>query len=358
MSGNVSIWKTLGQDKTVDWLQRALANGGLSHAYLLVGPPQVGKMTLAIDLAMTLNCQAEPALRPCSKCPACLKIAAGKHADIQLIALNQDPDDEEKDRKLIGIGQINTALHSANLPPFEGAFRVYIIDEAENLSPDAANRLLKTLEEPPQKVIFILLTGNIRLIPATIVSRCQRLNLGKMKTAAIEDVLRERGQIDNEKARLLSRLSHGCPGWALTVSTNPAILETRQEAFSKMQAWTAAGYCERFAAVSQLALQFNKKRESVYELLETWAGWWRDILLVKTGCNSDIVSLDYLSALSEMAGTLTLGEIVSALKSLTQAVQQLRLNANPRLVLEALMLNLPKTGLRPAGSQPVEVKNA
>jgi hypothetical protein len=109
-----------------------------------------------------------------------------------------------------------------------------------------------------------------------------------------------------------------------------------------MRAMVKGDYTERFTAAAQLAQQFGKRRESVYETLDSWTGWWRDILLAKTGCDSDIVSIDFLPDLVEMAGTNSLAEIKAALESIKAAGEHLRLNANARLALESLMLNLPK----------------
>jgi DNA polymerase III subunit delta' len=352
------MWKTIGHSKIVGLLQQSLGRGTLSHAYLLIGPPQVGKMTLARDLAATLNCRSGKGNQPCWECSSCLKIAADKHADVQVIGLNSNLNAEEaREKTEIGIGQIEYMLHSANLPPFEGLCRVYIIDEAANLSTDAANRLLKTLEEPPARVIFVLLTASPGLIPATVLSRCQQLNLARLKTGEIESLLISRGDTDPETAKLISRLSRGCPGWAIAASHNTAVLPERREKFEKMRAILKADYNERFTAAAQLALQFSKKRESVYETLDIWTGWWRDLLLVKTGCNGAVVSTDFMPAVVEMAGTYSLAQIKDVINYVLEAGEHLKLNANPRLVLESLMLKLPQPSVNTL-TQQIEVKHA
>jgi DNA polymerase-3 subunit delta' len=167
------MWQIIGQDRILSSLRRGLEGGTLAHAYLLVGPPHVGKMTLARDLARAVNCgEAGP---PCGECAACQKISVGKHADVQMIGLYGGA--EARSRTEIGIDQIREVQHAASLPPFEGKCRVFIIDGAEYLSTEAANSLLKTLEEPAASVVFVLLTTSDRRLPATVVSRCQRLEL-------------------------------------------------------------------------------------------------------------------------------------------------------------------------------------
>ncbi len=353
------MWQTIGQSKTIDLFKRAMEQGSLSHAYLLVGPQHSGKMTLAIDLAMTLNCEAEPLKRPCGKCNSCRKISEGKHSDVCITGLiSSQSGDELKEKTEIGIDQIKDMLHSASLPPFEGRQRVYIIEEAGLLSLDAANRLLKSLEEPPSRVIFLLLTANASLVPATVISRCQRLNLTRLKTADIEAALIDRWKLERETATLLARLSYGCLGWAVDTAKKTSFPEERKELFEQMLAVVKGDISQRFAISAQLALQFGRKRDTVYETLDTWTGWWRDVLLVKTGCHAGIVSLDFSTALDGMAGAYSLEQVKDAILSISQATEQLKLNANARLVLEVMMLNIPRYLPNQAARPQIEVQHA
>ena len=348
------MWQVVGHTKAVFLLQRSLEQGALAHAYLLVGPAHVGKMALALNLAQALNCEA--ATPPCGECVPCQKIASGKHADVQIIGLTQNADsDETRPRTEISIDQIRQMQHSSSLPPFEGKYKVYIIDEAEQLSTEAANSLLKTLEEPVGKVIFILLATDDRLLPATVVSRCQRLELSPLTAEEVEAALSSHQDIEPPKAKLLARLCRGCLGWALSAAADASLLEQRAERIDRLIDITKADYAERFDYAAQLAAQFGQKRETVYEVLDLWLSWWRDLLLVKANCSEAIVNVDRLTTLVEMAQSYSLAQIRAVIGGLQAADEQLRLNANPRLVLETLMLGIPKRSSDKIAAQ-LEVK--
>ena len=307
------MWQVIGQERAVSLLQHGLEAGKLAHAYLFVGPEHVGKMTLALNLAQALNCEA--AERPCLKCPACVKIAAGRHADVQVIGLLKNEDAAEA--KLISIDQIKEMQHAANLPPFEGKHKVFIIDGAELLSMEAANRLLKTLEEPVDKVTFILLTVNDKLLPLTVISRCQRLELAPMSIAGETAALVEKKGMEPQRARLLAGLSHGCPEWAIAAAADDSLLRQRDEELNRLLGIIGADYEERFAYVAQLAARFSQDRGAVYHVLDLWRDYWRDLMLQKLGRDDMITNIDRKAELVEMAGGYRLSQIKTFIDSHT-----------------------------------------
>lgn len=325
------MWQIVGQEAAVGLLERSLKGGKLSHAYLFVGPKHVGKLTLALNLAQALNCEGDE--KPCSTCPQCLRIAGGKHADVQVIG---------RDGKVeIGIDQIREMGHSANLRPFEGRHRVFIIDGAEHLSHEAANSLLKTLEEPPPQVQLVLLAVNERLLLPTVLSRCQKLTLRPLPIPVIEHYLIGRWSVAPQRAKILARLSSGCLGWAAAALTDEHLLSERAVRLGALIHLASVGWEERFAYAAQLANQFHIDRESVGEVLSLWIGWWHDLLLIKGGCGDFITNLEQEAILYHEAEVYSLRGIKEFIEGLQQAMEQLDQNANPRLVLEVLMLNMP-----------------
>lgn len=333
------MWQIIGQKKAVNLLQHGLANGRQAHAFLFVGPEHIGKMTLAKDLAKALNCGE--ADRPCQKCAACRKIDDGHHTDVQIIGLTPG-DEEDAEAKRISIDQVKDLQHSASLPPFEGKNRVYIIDGAELLSIEAANRLLKTLEEPPDNVTFILMTTNEKLLLPTIISRCQRLELQPVPLEEEAAALMKEHNIEPERARLLAALSRGCPGWAITAAEDDTILGKRQETLDRLISIIRADAAERFAYAAQLAAGFTQNRKAVYDVLGTWQDYWRDMMLAKLDCPQLITNIDRKSEIIKVAAGFSLGGIKDFIQRVEAAVEQLKQNVNPRLALEVLMLDIPK----------------
>ena len=245
---------------------------------------------------------------------------------------------DTKSRVEISIDDIRGLQHNASLPPFEGKCKVFIIDGAEYLSSEAANCLLKTIEEPPPKVMIILLTAEeLRLLP-TVVSRCQRIELKPLPNEETEKTLIESHGVDSDRARLLARLSQGCFGWALRVSFEDSYLEQRNQKLSEMFSLLGASWEERF----NYAAKLGNDRKSAEEMIKLWLAWWRDVMLTECGCEHAITNVDYTSILERWAQVLSLLEIKDFINRLQQALNQIAINANLRLVFEILMLNMPR----------------
>ncbi|MEW6033526.1 MAG: DNA polymerase III subunit delta' [Chloroflexota bacterium] len=334
-------WQLLGQERVVDFLRRSLRDGRLSHAYLVVGPPHVGKMTLALGLAQAVNCEGEGP--PCGQCRSCLRIASGKHADLRVVSVTAvEATSRGRPRMEVSIDDIRELQRLASTPPYEGRHKVFIVDGAERLSTEAANCLLKTLEEPPPRVLLLLLTAREQALLPTVVSRCQRLELKPLPAASSRELLVRHYGVEVGKADLLARLSGGCLGWALSALKDGELLEQRRQDLATLVGVTAMGYEERFALAAGWLRHLEQSREALEQLLDLWACWWRDLLLVKAGCPAAITNIDCESDLAMHAAVLTTAEVRDALVGVQEAKEQLAVNASPRLVLEMLMLNMPK----------------
>jgi len=322
------MWQVVGHKWAVDLLNRALASGRVGHAYLLTGPPQIGKKSLALNFAQALNCLDEE--RPCGQCLACRKIAHGSHPDVQLI---------EGEGGSLKIDQMRTLQHEAALSPLEGRWKVYIIRQMEQATAEAANCLLKTLEEPPAHVILLLTASQADALLPTIVSRCQVLNLRPLANETVQRALQERWGVDAERARFLARLSGGRLGWAVAASQNDTILARREKHLDEMMELLSQGQVERLGYAQQL----SRNPEAAPELLHLWLSWWRDLLLAASDSSAGIINIDREDALRAQAQRYSLGQVRDFVEALRAAAWRLEHNANTRLTLEVLTLSLPTT---------------
>jgi DNA polymerase III subunit delta' len=340
------MWQVIGQDRILTPLKRSFEEGYISHAYLLTGPTHVGKKTLALNIAQSLNCSAPEA--PCGHCHSCLTIAAGKHADVVFFDLTTRLDlsasPKQNARVEISIDDMKELHHKANLPPYEGKYKIFIVDNAEFLSTEAANSILKILEEPPRYIVWILLANEENRVLPTIVSRCQRLELKPMPPGQIQRVLTTNYNVATGEAALLDRLSHGCFGWALSALSDKTLLEHRSARISQLSPLLTVDLNQRFSYAQEVALLFSHNHRSTAgtETIMTWLDWWRDLLLTKSNCKNYITNIDYEESIEKQAAALSLAEIKDFLTNLLSVEKEIHKNVNPRLALEWLMLNLPR----------------
>lgn len=345
-------------------LDAANMAGRLSHAYLITGPDRVGRRTLAIDLACLVNCEPQPDLfgelprLDLASCPAAQRIRKGLHADIRVIdaatplkgdkAAGDTEDGEASSgtsRKLISINHIHDLQRDASLKPFEGKARVFIIDGAETMSAEAANALLKTLEEPSGDVYIVLVATTAEALPETVVSRCQRISLRPVTPQTIADQLVSRLSVEPETALRLAKISGGRPGWAIAAVRDPAVLELYSQAAQRILNAIAGDLEERFVYARELSGRFWRDRDAVLSELYRWLEWWRDTAVAKAGLRDNVINSGWLTAFDEIGRQLSEGAISQAASSVSSTIAALEANAIPRLALEVMMLDLPPVTL-------------
>ena len=342
------MFRTVGHDKAVKALTRAIDSDRIAHAYLLAGPPQIGKMTLAMDIARAVNCVAdeqpnmfgETEPKPCNTCGPCDRITRGLHTDVRVVSLGEDS--RGRTQTLVSIDQVREVQREASLRPSEGKYRVFIFHRSEYLSQGAATALLKTLEEPPDQVIFILAaTDSDRLLP-TISSRCQTYRLRPVRQSVIAEHLRSQHGVEEEAAEEIARLSEGRIGWAIGTVADPSVLVSIEEKITTVESVVQAGLEARFEYAERLARAFGRDRDAVRDELAIWLEWWRDMMIVKAGLPRYVKHLARLDTFQAGAAKITVEEVAKAVSAVEETSRWLDRNANARLALDNMMLAMPR----------------
>ena len=349
----------VGQEHISRTLSRAVTSGQTSHAYLFTGPRGTGKTSTAKILARALNCAEGPTLTPCGVCDSCRSISDGSSMDVFEI-------DAASNR---GIDEIRDLRESVKFAPTEGHYKIYIIDEVHMLTTEAFNALLKTLEEPPERVIFILATTEPHKVPATIQSRCQRYDFHRITVTEIRDrllyVCKESDIAAEEDALgIIAAQADGGMRDALSILDQCMALaegtltaERVQEALGLVgRAWIrrmAGEIAARDAAalIAQLSELLQSGRE-LKQVLAELAQYFRRLMIAGVGGAVSAAELCAGDAeeLRMDAAQFTQEEIMAILRRLNETMQELRTSPQPRIAVETLLIGLCHTeGTAPSG---------
>nr|BBH88739.1 DNA polymerase III subunit delta' [Thermosporothrix sp. COM3] len=330
-------WNIVGHEHAIDILRRALAAQQIRHAYLLVGPPRIGKTLLARRLAQTLLCTGgpDPAVSPqdpCNTCLACRKVLHGNHPDVHII-------EKAPDKQFILIEQIRELQNLSARRTMEGRRNIFIIPDAQYMNLQAANCLLKTLEEPEPDVVLILTVPEPGLLLPTILSRVQMLSLQLLTATQIKQALIEGWQVEAEHAELVSALAAGRMGWAIQAIEDDEMLDERREHLEQLAMLPTLSRVERFDYAQKITAA--DRIGELGDLLELWLLWWRDLLLASNNCVDLIVNADMRDLLMKQAAKLPSTVAEQTIKNILKAREAIEQNVNPRIALEVLMLDLP-----------------
>lgn len=347
----------VGQEPVTRTLRGALASGRVAHAYLFSGHRGTGKTTTARILAKALNCEQGPTPDPCNRCVACRSIGEGTSLDV--IEL-----DAASNR---GIDEIREIRERVRLSPASSRYKVYILDEAHMLTTEAENALLKTLEEPPLHVVFVLVTTEPHRLPTTILSRCQRFEFRRIPTALIADrlgrIAREEGlQVTPGALQLIARAADGALRDAesvldqLAASVEGTVTEAEVVRLlglvedEVVDAVTRAVRDGDAAAALRVAAQVAESGRDPRAAVRRLLSHFRDLLLLATSPElRDLVDAppDRVDRLVEQARAFRPEELLRAISVLASAEGEARWSAQPRLTLELALLRLARPDLDP-----------
>jgi len=311
-----------GQDSAVSYLKSSLRNNHISHAYIFSGPDGIGKRLAAINFAKVLNCGHIVSESPCDQCSSCKKIDALVHPDILILK-------PKEEGASIKIDDVRALTKDVYLKPFEARKKVYMIESAEYMKHEAANALLKTLEEPPSDSVIILLTSNIKSLFHTIVSRCQVVKFFPLKLNEVESILNKEYSLSPADAHILAHLAGGRLGEALKFRD--------EDIFTKRSL-----IMDKILSVSRADFDFDDiPKEDVRVYLDMILAWYSDIMNVKAGASDDmLVNIDRTDSISIEAERLDFNRIEDIIGSVLSAITQMNQNANQKLVMSVLGMKI------------------
>jgi len=314
-----------GHDDIIKNLGGALISGRVSHAYLFSGPEGVGKMTTAMAFAAALMCQCPTEGDGCGECDGCRKVFRGLHPDVSII---------RPDGSTVKINQIRQLTAGVQMGPATGRWTVRIVDGADLMTVEAANSMLKTLEEPLPGVIIILVAARPQALLPTIISRCQHMYFQPLlKYQLVQGMIRVAG-VPEEEVLLAASLAGGSMGKALGLLTGG--VAARDRAYGVIQGLIGAPVEEILALAGDCA----GKREDVVVLLEMIMVWFRDAMLYNETDGRHLINWDRVNEIQELAGCLTTGRILEIINDIERAKGSLAASANIQIALEALFLRL------------------
>ena len=322
----------IGQEQITGHLQNAIRMGKVSHAYIIQGEAGSGKKLLANTFATTLQCE-EGGIEPCGHCQSCKQAVSGNHPDIRRVT---------HEKATLGVDDIRLQLNNDILvKPYSRPYKVYIIEEAEKMTEQAQNAMLKTIEEPPEYAVILLLTVNAKLLLPTILSRCILLNVRPVARGQITKLLTEHYGIAGFMAEVAADFADGVPGKAIAYAQSGEFVDLKEEVIRVLRRIDAMPAEEIYARVKEWA---GRKAE-LPDILSLINLWYRDVLVMKsTNGAGRLVFREEEKELSNQAERLKFAGIDECINAIELTRQRMNANVNLEVSLEMLLYTMKDGG--------------
>ena len=319
----------VGHTEIVEHLQNAIKSDKVSHAYIFNGEKGSGKKMLATLFATTLQCEKK-GVEPCLECPSCKRDSNKNHPDIINI-VHEKPN-------TISIDEIRTQLtNDVDIKPYYGPYKIYIINDAQLMTLQAQNALLKTIEEPPAYAIILLLTNNANALLPTITSRCVALMLKPAPDKLVKNYLMDKLKIPDYQADIDASIAQGNIGKAKDIATSESHDELVKNALYVLR----RGHDMELHELVETIKGLTRDKETIYDYLDLFLVWFRDVLTFKATREVDgLVFKNELNAIKERARQSSYEGIEAVLEAIERAKVRLRMNVNFDIVMELLFLTI------------------
>ena len=324
-----SFKDVVGHNDIINYIRNAVSMDQVTHAYILNGERGAGKKLVAKLFATTLLCE-EGGPDPCNRCHSCRQAEGGNHPDIIWVT-------HEKPNS-ISVDDIREQVNNTiMIKPYQGPYKVYVIDHADIMTPQAQNALLKTIEEPPQYAVIMLLTENAEMLLPTIASRCVMLKLRYIRDILIKKYLMETLKVPDYKADMCTAFAQGNMGRAIMLANSEHYNEIREEAVQTLKYIHEMELNEVIQAVNRI----SSYKLEISDYLDIMVVWFRDVLLYKATRDVDVVVFkEELDSIREQARKSSYEGIQLIITSFDRAKERLKAHVNFELVMELLFLTI------------------
>jgi DNA polymerase-3 subunit delta' len=323
-------WGLLGNEWAVNLLRRHIQQDTVRNAYLLTGPAGVGRRSLSLRFFQALNCPEPTAPgEACRICRTCNQIMAMQYPDLSVLQ-------SEREGAMLKVEQVRSIQHALSLKSYQGKYRLALFLRFHEANPNAANALLKTLEEAPPHVILVLTADDPGQLLPTITSRCELLRLRSLPVEAVQTYLESCGK-EPEEARLLAHLSNGRPGYALRLGEDPGRLQQRAQWLDDLRQLLPSNRRQRFAYADKV----SREKDVTRQVLETWGSFWRDVMLSSCGSRLEFTNIDRTGEIENLGKILNLAQSRRLVEGIKTSLESLERNVNSRLLLEVMLLDWP-----------------